>query len=322
MGMTKHDRLLHILNLLRTRRSMTAVKLADECGVTERTVYRDILSLSEMNVPIYYDNGYRLSSDNFLPPLNFTFDEYTLLRQALESSPLLETDKYKDVYRSLKVKIENCLSNHVREEKMFRPDTTHIESPSTIDDEDEGLRFFGLIEKAVNDKHSLDLEYLSVTSGMTQRKIDPYFIVFRGSAFYVVAYCHLRQDFRTFRLNRIKNITVLPDSFKRDPAVTPESYFQNSWSVYSGEPVKVVCLFTGKAARIISLSRHHPGEQVEQLDDNTVKYTVTTRGLEEIKRWLLGFGSEVTILEPTELRDDLFELGSWLLTTYGGKDPD
>jgi len=91
MRMAKYDRLLYVLNVLRSRRTMNAARLAQECGVTERSIYRDIISLSEANVPIYYDNGYKLASDNFLPPLNFNLEEYSCLRLALESSPLVRT---------------------------------------------------------------------------------------------------------------------------------------------------------------------------------------------------------------------------------------
>jgi predicted DNA-binding transcriptional regulator YafY len=74
--MSKYDRLLHILNLLRSRRSLRAKDLARECEVTERTIYRDVLSLSSANVPVYFDDGYKLLSDAFLPPLNLTKEEF------------------------------------------------------------------------------------------------------------------------------------------------------------------------------------------------------------------------------------------------------
>ena len=91
MGMPKQDRLLYILNLLRARKNLNATQLAEECGVTERSIYRDILAISEANIPIYYDNGYKLATENFLPPLNFSFEEYSCLKIALESSPLIDT---------------------------------------------------------------------------------------------------------------------------------------------------------------------------------------------------------------------------------------
>ena len=105
MGMAKYDRLLYILNLLRSRKNLNAAKLAEECRVTERSIYRDMIALSEANVPIYYDNGYKLASDNFLPPFNFDFDEYCCLRLALESTPLKTTDKYSKLINQIQAKL-------------------------------------------------------------------------------------------------------------------------------------------------------------------------------------------------------------------------
>ncbi len=304
MGMNKYDRMLHILNLLRTRRNLNAGRLAAECGVTERSIYRDIIALSEMNVPIYYDNGYKLASDNFLPPLNFTFEEYSLLRLALESSPLIKTDSYQDIFKSVKAKIESCLSEQVKQEKKFAAETTHIENPLPGERE-KGERFYDIIERAVSGCNRIQVNYESINSGPTQRKVEPYFIIFRGHAFYFVGYCHLREDVRTFRIDRVSGVELLAETFIRQNDIRPETYFEGSWNVFSGEPVEVIVRFYGKAARIVSSSTHHPDEQIEPLDDGRVKYTVTTRGLEEIQRWILGFGDEAEVIAPQELRDDM-----------------
>lgn len=82
MGFKKYDRLILILNLLHSRKNMNAKMLSEECQVTERTIYRDLISLTEIKIPIYYDKGYKLASDNFLPLLNFLIDEYNFLKQA------------------------------------------------------------------------------------------------------------------------------------------------------------------------------------------------------------------------------------------------
>ena len=92
--MTKSSRLLTVLNLIRSNRVMTTSQLARECGVTERTVYRDIQSLGEAGAPVYYDKGYRLLGSAFLPPLNLTADEYLALRAAIQGSPLMEMKSY------------------------------------------------------------------------------------------------------------------------------------------------------------------------------------------------------------------------------------
>ena len=313
--MNKYDRMLFILNLLRTRKNMNADKLAEECGVTERSIYRDIISLSEMNIPIYYDNGYKLASDNFLPPLNFSIEEYQLLKTALESSPLIKADKYKSVYKSLIPKIENCLSEQVLKEKKYAPQIMKIEIKDSSDN-DNSVQFYELIEKAISTQKTISLTYTSIRSGVSTREVDPYFIIFKGTAFYFVGYCHNKNEFRTFRMNRINQVEITEKDFVKNNEISAESYFKGSWSVFSGEPVEVVALFKGQSARVIASTEHHKDEKIENLDNGLIKYTVTTNGLEEIQRWLIGFGDGVEVIAPHELKESLRQVGEYLVDKY------
>ncbi len=315
MGMAKYDRLLHILNLLRARKNLNAAKLAEECGVTERSIYRDMIALSEANVPIYYDNGYKLASDNFLPPFNFDFDEYCCLRLALESTPLKSTDKYSKLISQIQAKIDAGLSETVKKEKKITTAPTHIDISTTVD-QNNNEDYYAIIEEAVNNWQCLEIEYKSINSGSSVRIVEPYFIIFRGKAFYFVAWCQNRNEFRTFRIDRIIRINLLEDKFKRKSNIAPETYFEDSWQVYSGEPVDVVIEFNSDAANVILSSTHHPNELIEKTDEGKVIYRVTTRGLEEIQRWILGFGGDVEVIEPVELRESLAEIGGELVKKY------
>ncbi len=315
MGMAKYDRLLHILNLLRARKNLNAAKLAEECGVTERSIYRDMIALSEANVPIYYDNGYKLASDNFLPPFNFDFDEYCCLRLALESTPLKATDKYSKLINQIQAKIEAGLSEKVKNEKKISTAATHIDIPTAVDrinDED----YYAIIEDGVSNWQCLEIEYESINSGRSVRIVEPYFIIFKGKAFYFVAWCRKRDEFRTFRVDRVKNIKLLDEKFIRKSGINPETYFEDSWQVYSGRPVEIVIEFNGKAANIILSSTHHSNELVEKTDEGKVIYRITTLGFEEIQRWILGFGDEAEVIEPIELREALAEIGGDFVKKY------
>ncbi|MFQ5452580.1 MAG: helix-turn-helix transcriptional regulator [Candidatus Zixiibacteriota bacterium] len=313
--MNKYNRMLHILNLLRSRRNLNAQRLANECNVTERSIYRDIISLSEMNVPIYYDNGYKLASDNFLPPLNFTLDEYQLLQSALESTPLIKTNRFHGVYKSVKAKVESCLSDRVIKEKRYNPKTTHIEIPISSK-QDKGKIYFTQIENAISACKTLLIDYESINSGKTKRKVDPYFIIFRGRAFYFVGYCHLRKEYRTFRINRIKNIEISDDIFYKKDDIDPHKYFENSWNVFDGEPVEVIVKFNGPAAKVVATSNHHPNETIKKLNDDEIIYAVVTKGIEEIQRWIIGFGENAQVLEPLELKENLSRIGKFLTNQY------
>ncbi len=315
MGMPKYDRLLYILNLLRSRRNLNAASLARECGVTERSIYRDILALSQANIPIYYDRGYKLASDCFLPPLNFGHEEYQLLKMVLESSPLRITGKYSELADQVMAKVEAGMSESVKNEQRLHPPATHISWMSTID-LNRATRSFADLEKAIQEYRAIEVEYESIESGVATRVLEPYFVVFRARAFYFVAYCRMRQDFRTFRIDRLKSLKVLSEGFKPRTGISPETYFAGSWEVYSGESTRVVVKFSGTAAKVVSSSSHHPNETIIPLEDGAVRYEVTVRGTKEIQRWILGFGPLAEVVEPDSLRIELLSIAQRLVDVY------
>ncbi len=304
MSMSKYDRMLYILNLLRSRRNLNAAMLAQECGVTERSIYRDIASLSEVNVPIYYDRGYKFASNNFLPPLNFTIEEYLTLKTALESSPLYKSGPGKKHIKSLRSKIEACLTPDVKRDRALTPPTTRVDIRNTFSPTNFE-KYSPLIERAIIECRVLKMSYDSLKSGLGEREVDPYFLVFRERAFYFIGYCHNRNDMRTFRLDRIKFLEISENNFKIRPGIDPSDYFRDSWGVYSGEPVEVEIIFSGAAARVVKSGQHHVGEEITTLDDGRVLYRVTVAGTEEIGRWLMGFGGEFEILSPEGLRREV-----------------
>jgi predicted DNA-binding transcriptional regulator YafY len=316
MGMTKYDRLLFILNLLRTHRNLNAAKLAVECGVTERSIYRDVLSLSEANIPIYYDRGYKLASDSFLPPLNFDFEEYSSLKLALESTPLRKISSHAPALQRVRAKIESTLSKAVKDQRKVAPDTTHISIDTTMI-EKKAHKFYGPIEHAISERKCLNLTYDSIESGTTNRVVEPYFIVFRGRAFYFVAFCRLRNEMRIFRIDRVESLTLSEEHFVPQKGVDPKSYFEGSWEIFSGKPAEVTVMFTGNAIRIITHTKHHPSERVEKLENGNILYHVTVNGLVEIQRWILGFGDQATVISPVELKNNLAKIGTHLVISYG-----
>jgi len=114
----------------------------------------------------------------------------------------------------------------------------------------------------------------------------------------------------------VLEVRLTNDSFIRRDDVDPETYFENAWEVYSGEPVEVVVRFTGAAARVVLSATHHPGESLEKTGENEVLYTVASRGLEEIQRWILGFGTDAEVVAPSELRCNLGLIGRYLNSAY------
>jgi len=107
--MTKAERLLFIVNLFRVKKKITLDELQQECGVSKRTIFRDLLALSSMNIPIYYDNGYRLARDISLPALNFTDEEQEILGYCLKHTDLAKSPELKNKLRNIELKILSAI---------------------------------------------------------------------------------------------------------------------------------------------------------------------------------------------------------------------
>ncbi|HEX9911991.1 MAG TPA: YafY family protein [candidate division Zixibacteria bacterium] len=304
--MNKFDRLLYILNLLRTKQSLQAVDLARECQVSERTIYRDIISLSSANVPIYFDDGYKLLTDAFLPPLNFSIDDYLVLKLGLGSSPLsINTPLGKSAKRVLS-KIDSGLSQEVKNRLSDLGDPLRITLKTTVDFNKLGL-IFNLIEQSILNRRTIRLDYEGLESGKNSREIDPYALIFRRHSWYLLGFCHLREQIRVFRLNRIYKVTLTDKNFEKRPDFSIEEFFKNSWEIYQGEPTKVKLKFSGKAVKVIESGQHHTSENLSKQNDGSLVYSVKVSGIEEISRWVLGFGEMVEVLEPEELRVNIKE---------------
>ncbi len=147
--MTKAERLLFIVNMFRVRRRITLEELARECEVSKRTIYRDLLSLSSLNIPIYYNDGYHLARDISLPPLNFTLDEQELLGFSLKNSSLARSPHLTSKLRNIELKILSALPEKRKDRLGCLLQNSKRGVGRFSDDEDAIIRNFlgGLFDK-------------------------------------------------------------------------------------------------------------------------------------------------------------------------------
>ncbi len=299
--MNKYERLLYILNLIRTRKNLNAKALATACDVTERTIFRDITALSSAQIPIYYDRGYKLLTDNFLPTLNFNFKEFHTVREALRSTPLRKLPEYNRTLKALEAKMEARLAPQVQEQmKSIGKESSLVVKERPVSGSQS--LWFELLERATQERRVIQMSYDSIDSGVREREVEPCFTVFVNGKFYFVGYCLWRNEYRTFRLSRIQKLTVVQRHFGRHKGIDPKTYFANSWSVFGGEILDVTLEFTGRSARLVKAGSYLNGERKVLRPDGKLLYTARVSGLAEIGRWLLGFGSEVKVISPDELR--------------------
>ena len=221
--MRRADRLFAIVQALRGRRLTTAKQLADRLQVSERTIYRDIQDLSLSGVPILGEAGvgYVLKKGFDLPPLMFDFDEVeALLIGARLVGAWSSTPLAKSAERAME-KIAAVLP----ESRCAAIETTQVYAPNFHVDKMVGERF-ELLRHAIRARHVAAIRYETEGKKYTQRRVRPLALHFGGERWTLAAWCELRKDFRSFRLDRMQEIVVSENTFAAEAGKTLADYLR------------------------------------------------------------------------------------------------
>lgn len=224
--MARSDRLLRLLQHLRTEPApVTAARLADLSGVSERAIYRDIAALRAAGALIdgQAGYGYTLTEDTALPPQMLKRLEVEAVILGLsavraEGDPELATAAA-DALAKITAALPEQARHHARHTGL-RAARVDPKPPLAIDP--------GAVRRAMWEERALDMEYVDGERRRTDRRIWPLSVVFFERALIVLAYCTLRQDFRAFRLDRILSLTRTNESFRPHRAVLLRQYLDHN----------------------------------------------------------------------------------------------
>ncbi|MCX4241915.1 helix-turn-helix transcriptional regulator [Paraliomyxa miuraensis] len=222
--MRRADRLFQIVQILQHRRVTTAARIAERLQVSERTVYRDIRDLSLSGVPIEGEAGvgYRLGKDFELPPLMFTVDEIQALVLGARMVESWGDAQLQQAALSVLEKVEAALPHSERP----RVHSTALFSLAFHVPPEVRTRL-GQLRHAIADQHHVSLHYRDRQGELTTRSVRPLGLYFWGSTWTLGAYCELREDFRSFRLDRIEDSNVLDTTFELQPPITLADYVRS-----------------------------------------------------------------------------------------------
>jgi predicted DNA-binding transcriptional regulator YafY len=220
--MRKADRLFQIIQILRSHRLVTTARfLAEELEVTERTIYRDIKDLILSGVPIIGEAGvgYILQKGFDLPPLMFTDAELTAITLGAR---LVESWSDQELVYAAKLAIQK-IKTVVPERLQSRFERENLFSPFRQIRPDVA-QTLAICRLAADSMNKLKITYLSLSEEKSSRIVLPLGLFFWGTVWTLGAWCELRQDFRTFRVDRISNTIVLEDHFDDNPDRNLKAY--------------------------------------------------------------------------------------------------
>lgn len=316
MPQTYHPttRVLTVLELLQTHGQLTGAELASRLDVDRRSLRRYIVMLEEMGIPITTERGrhggYALMPGFKLPPMMFGDDEALALAIGLIAARSLGLADAAPAIASAQAKLERIMPTGLKEKLRAVDDSIKLDlrqATAVIDN----ATLLGL-SSAATWQQRVHLTYSDASGAQSERDFDPYGLAFHSACWYVIGMCHLRQDIRSFRLDRVISITPVPVSFQRPKVFNALSYLRKAVaSIPRAYTVEVLLKTDMQTAR-----RHlfdAIGVLVQSDDDNGVVLYNQSDDLNWIARQLASYPFDFDIRKPAKLRQEIRHLSKRLL---------
>lgn len=288
----KLDRLIGILSVLLQRDVVTAPALAEQFEVSRRTIHRDIETLCQAGIPIVTRQG---AGGGISIMDNYRIDRTILthgeMRDILAGLRSLDSINGTNRYGQLMEKLQAGSSDFMTGNQTVLIDLSSWYKQSLAPK-------IELIRDAIDTGMELSFRYYS-PKGESIREIEPYYLIFRWSNWYVWGWCHSRQDFRLFKLNRMEGLRLTGRQFIRREVPLPDLRDER---IFPGG-IKVKALFDPDCKwRLIE--EFGTGCFTEQ-EDGKLLFTADYTDRDNLLSWLMTFREKVTLLEPKELREEI-----------------
>jgi len=305
-------RLLTALNLLQSRPSVTAAHLAERLEVGSRSVRRYITMLQDIGIPVEAVRGryggYRLRPGFKLPPLMWTEEEALAVTLGLEAVHQLGLSRTVPTVESALAKVERVLPQALRERVQAVQETVVLDLVTRS--REELSTYVMLLSTAAHQGKRVWMRYQSHPGEERERAFDCYGLVYHSERWYAIGYCHLRQDTRVFRLDRIRALEVREERFTPPANFDCLAYMIQAVAAIPSRWLAEVLLQTSLEqirdavpATFATLEETPAGIVLRAYDDN----------LEHTARFLVSLGCPFRVLQPPELVEELRRLAQSIL---------
>jgi predicted DNA-binding transcriptional regulator YafY len=323
MNVKRITRLLRLLQTLQSGGGQNADGLAHLCGVSRRTLFRDLESLRDSGVPLEFDkeqDRYSIAGSFFLPPTSFTAAEaLSLIALAREMGRADRLPFYEGAYAAA-LKLEGSLPTALRQELQLATKSIRIK-PSQINRLENKETIFQQLLDARCERHVVQIEYDSLTEWQKiTTNLRPYQLLFSRHSWYVIGRSSLHAEVRTFNLGRIVSLKALHQKYSVPRGFNLDRYLRNAWNMIPG-PEKdylVVARFQPLVAKNVAEVGWHKTQQLRFLEDGSLEFRAKVSGLNEIVWWILGYGDQVEVLQPAKLRRLVAQRAQNLVALYNG----
>lgn len=306
-----------VMSLAATRRGLTAAMLAKKYDLPLRTVYRDLDALEQAGFPVTkLDGGRWKLIDGWDQKIPFPLSAGELLALHIAAdvmAPLAATPAGKQLAKLHRRLTGGKPRRRSAQSELFpgMPSILHLPAELEID-YDAYDHIIEPLWKATEDRRTLR-GYYSAASSQEEgwRTIDPYVLHYdpKLAAMYVIGWCHERRDLRTFAVHRFQQVEITEAEFARPVSFDLERYLAHSFGIWTAkETIDVRLRVHPPSAAWVKERRWHRTQKTREHGDGTVDLELTVADTVEIVRWILGFGADVEVLAPPELREEVREI--------------
>ncbi len=299
--MNRIDRVTAILIQLQSKRVVKAQEIADRFSISLRTVYRDIKTLDESGIPIIGEAGigYSIMEGYRLPPVMFTREEATALLTAEKLVEKLTDISTQETYQAAMFKIKAVL--RLTEKDHIENMGQHIEvidSPSFSKTKTENAYLQNIL-KAIADKSVLNIDYFAEhNQENSNRNAEPVGIYYMGRYWYLIAYCHLRKDYRTFKVDNIKYLSITAIRYDKEHP-TLQSFLKKICK--EQEMQTIVIRVEKEVMKYLGEQKFYMGFVSQKEVAGKIELSFLSGSLSGFARWYMLFGEQAEIITPTEL---------------------
>lgn len=291
----KFDSLITLLNILDSRGQVTVSSLMNDLEVSERTIYRYLETLQIAGFPIHYDrqkNSYVFSENYSLRKPNLSLEEtlaLALSKKFLKSFGETMEKSINTIEKKLSVKKADIPGHIVLGIEGISPSVgIHLET----------------IHLAITEYKRVEIHYKALYSEEeTSRRVDPYFLFYLEGFWHLRGYCHLREEMRTFALDRILSLKTLNEYFLPKKVSSEVELSGSFGSFIDGDPVEVVLRFSPEIKPYILRRQWHQSQKNRELENGQLEVTFHVNGIEGVKSWIYRWIPHVQIIAPQELRE-------------------
>lgn len=285
--MQVNNRLFEIVYILMEKKKVTAKELADKFEVSTRTIYRDIEILSRANIPIYMsqgkDGGIGILDEYVLNKAVLSEEEQNQILFALQGMKKISGQEDKNTLEKLSLLFNRKVNDWIKVDF------------SNWGKENSQDKKFDIIKLAILNKKLIEFIYYNSNGQETKRIVEPLQIWFKDKSWYLISYCRLKEDYRIFKIARIKEIKILDEHFERKLPKEPKEKNSNFKNILLELEIS-----KEMAYRVYDEFEYH---EIAKKENGDFIVKVEYPENEWVYGYLLSFGEHIKVLSPNRVKE-------------------